>query len=119
MRTLIASASVKSCELDAIPTTLLQNLDSAVPIITKIITLSLKHSEMPNVLKEALLRPLLKKSNLDLIFKHHHLVSNLSYISKLIKQAVCNQLMNYTKETGNLEELRPHTKNDIAQNLPY
>ena len=105
-RTLITSASVKPCELDPIPTTLLKNLDSAVPIITKIINLSLKHGEMPDILKEALLRPLLKKSNLDLSFKHYPPVSNLSYISRLIKQAVCSQLMNYTKEMGNLEELQ-------------
>ena len=52
-RTLIASAPVKSCELDPIPTTPLWNLDSAVPIITKIINLSLKHGEMPNVVKES------------------------------------------------------------------
>ena len=102
MRTLITSAPVKSCELDPIPTTLLCNLDSAVPIITKIINLSLKHGEMPNILKEALLRPLLKKSNLDLIFEHNCPVSNLLYISKLIKWAVCNQLMSYKKEMGNL-----------------
>ena len=41
MRTLIASVPVKSCELDPIPTTLLQNLDSGIPIIAKIINLSL------------------------------------------------------------------------------
>ena len=39
-----------------IPTTLQQNLDSAVHIITKIINLSLKHGEVPNVLKEALVK---------------------------------------------------------------
>ena len=72
MRTLIASAPVKSCKLHPIPTTLLWNLDLAVPIITKIIHLSLNHGEMPDVLKEALPRPLLKKSNLDLIFKNYH-----------------------------------------------
>ena len=97
MRTLAASAPVKSCELDPIPTSLLWNLDSAVPIIAKIINLSLKYSEMPDVLKEDLLRPLLKKSNLDLIFKNYCPVWNLSYISKLIEWAVCNQIMNYTK----------------------
>ena len=43
---------------------------------------------------------------MDLIFKHYHPVSNLSYISKLIEQAVCNQLMNYTMEMGNLEDLQ-------------
>ena len=31
---------------------------------------------------------------------------NFSYMSKLIEWAVCNQLMNYTKEMGNLEELQ-------------
>ena len=102
-RTLIASAPVK---LDSIPTTLLWNLDSAVPITAKIINLSLKDGEMPNVFKEALLRSLLKRSTLDLIFKHYCPVSNLSYISKLIKWAVYNNFMNYTKEMGNLEELQ-------------
>ena len=106
MRTLIISAPVKSCELDPIPTTLIWNLDSVLPIITRIINLSLKHDEMPNILKEVLLRPLPKKSNLDLIIKHYHPVLNLSYISKLIKWEVHNQLMNYTKETWNLEELQ-------------
>ena len=61
---------------------------------------------MPDVLREALLRPLLKKSILDLIFKHYHPLSNLSYISKLIEWTVCNQIMNYIKEMGNLEELQ-------------
>ena len=75
-RTLIASAPVKSRELDPIPTTLVWHLDSAVPIITKIINLSLKPGEMPNVLKEALLRPLPKKSNLDIIYKHYCPVLN-------------------------------------------
>ena len=106
MRTLITSTPGKSCELYPISTTLLWNLDSTVPIIAKIINLSLKHGEMPDVLEKALLRPLLKKSNLDLIFKHYCSVSNLSYISKLIKWAVSNQLMNYTKEMDNLEELQ-------------
>ena len=104
MRTLITSAMVKSRESDPIATTLPQNMDSVVHIITK--NLSLKYDEMSNILKEALLRPLLKKSNLDLIFKHYHPVLNMSYISKLIKRAVCNQIMNYTKEMGNLEELQ-------------
>ena len=41
-----------------------------------------------------------------LIIKHYHPVLNLSYISTLIEQTVCNQLLNYTKEMGNLEELQ-------------
>ena len=54
-------------------------------------------------MKEALLHPLLK-ANLDFEkFPSFRLVSNLSYLSKLVEQIVCNQLMRYTESTGNLE----------------
>ena len=33
-------------------------------------------------------------------------MSNLSYVSKLVKRAVCNQLMEYAEKTGNLEEMQ-------------
>ena len=57
-------------------------------------------------LKEALLRPLLKKLNLDLIFKHYCPVSNLTYLSKLVERAVCNQITHSAAQTGNTEELQ-------------
>ena len=62
---------------------------------------------MPENMKEAILWPLLKKLNLDLQqFKNFRPVSNLSYISKLVEGAVCNQLMEYAGKTRNLEELQ-------------
>ena len=62
---------------------------------------------MPENMDEAILQPLLKKLNLDLQqFENFRLVSKLSYISKLVECAVCNQLMEYAGKTGNLEALQ-------------
>ena len=63
---------------------------------------------MPKQLKEALICPLLKKKlDLDpLQFKNYRPISNLSFISKLIECAVCDQLMDHAYKTGNLERLQ-------------
>ena len=62
---------------------------------------------MPNQIKEALIRPLLKKLYLDLLqFKNYRPISNLTFISKLIEHAVCHQLMDHAYITGNLERLQ-------------
>ena len=59
---IITKSATKSCELDPLPTTLLiNNLDIFLPVITKIVNLSLKESNLPEVLKWAIIRPLLKK----------------------------------------------------------
>ena len=56
----------KSCDFDPLPTWLLkQCLDVLVPVITKIVNLSLSESVMPDDLKEAILLPLLNKILLD------------------------------------------------------
>ena len=72
-----------------------------------IINLSLLTGNMPQNMKEALLRPLLKKPNLDLQqFKNFRPVSNLSFDSKLIERAVCDQLLEYTATTGKLDGMQ-------------
>ena len=43
-------------------------------------------------LKEALVRPLLKKANLDLIDKNYRPVSNLEFMDRTIEHAVTSQL---------------------------
>ena len=61
---------------------------------------------MPQNMKEALLHPLLKKPKLDLQqFKNFRPVSNLSFVSKLIERAVCDQLLEYTAMTGKLDRM--------------
>ena len=88
---LIKKSTTKSCELDLVPTNLLkQYVEVLVPSVHHIITTSLLQGCFTDNLKEALLRSLLKKSNLDLIFKNYHPVSNLIDLSKIVKKAVCN-----------------------------
>ena len=105
---LIKSATPKCCELDPIQTSIiLKHVETIAPTIQKIINLSIPMGIMPGNLKEAILRPLLKKLNLDpQQLKNFRPVSNLSYVSKLVKCAVCNQLMEYAEKTGNLEEMQ-------------
>ena len=63
-------------------------------------------------LKKAILRPLLKKSNLDLTFKNYCPVSNLCYISKIVEKAVCNQITRFVAQTNNTEELQSAYRKD-------
>ena len=84
---LVKSAAPKSCKLDPIPTIiLLGHLDVIAQILQEVINLALQTGNMPQSMKEALLRSLLKKPNLDLQqFKNFRPISNLSFVSKLIE----------------------------------
>ena len=101
---IINKSATKSCELDALPMHLLkQHKDIVLPSITSIVNALLKRSTIPANMKSALVCPLLKKLGLPLIKKKYRPVSNLSYISKVIEWAVCNQLTRYMETTGKLE----------------
>ena len=91
---MINESSSKSCILDPLPTDILKKcLDCLIPVITKVINLSLSAGEMPEDLKEAVLIPLIKKANLDPeIFNNFRPISNLTFISKLIEKIVAKRL---------------------------
>ena len=76
------------------------------PYITVIINLSTSIGEVSPNLKEALLKPLLKKIELGPVFKNYCPVSNLSYLSKLIERTVCDHITACTESTNNLEKLK-------------
>ena len=62
----------KHCELDIIPrSTLKQILDACLPTITQIVYLSLKIREFCEEWKTAIVKPLFKKADMDLINKNH------------------------------------------------
>ena len=99
--------SNKYCELDPIPTELLKKCtEDLLPLITKIINLSLSLGDMPEELKEAIIKPLLKKIGLELIDKNYRPVSNLSFISKLIERAIAVQLIEHLKENNLYDEFQ-------------
>ena len=101
---ILCAAPQKSCELDLIPTTLLKVYsDVIVPYIMDIVNTSIASGSFTKNIKQALLRPRLKKMGLDLALCNYRLVSNLTYISKIIKRVVCNQLTAYTANSGKIE----------------
>ena len=91
---LIKSGAIKSCSLDPLPASIMTKCCHALlPMLTIIINLSSATGEMPQDLKCAMLRPLLKKPTADnKVFANFRPVSNLKYVSKLIEKAVAVQL---------------------------
>ena len=74
---------------------MLECLDTLLPVITSQINLSLEYGVFPDMWKEAIGYPLLKKVDLGSSFPNLRLISNLSYISKLTEKAVFQQLNNH------------------------
>ena len=65
VRTILGTTH-KTCTLDPLPTKQLNdNMESVIPIITYITNALLESAVMPVVLKQAIVRPLLKKQSLD------------------------------------------------------
>ena len=90
---LINSSKNKSCTLDPMPTSLVIDcIYVLLPIITKMINLSLESGLFTDDWKCALVLPLLKKPGLDLQFKNYRPVSNLQYVSKLTERMVFEQI---------------------------
>ena len=98
---IIMSMPSKSCELDSMPTYLLKEILSAVlPTITKIINLSLMHGLFVSTWKSAVIRPLLKKTGLDLITSNYRPVSNLTFLSKVLEKTALEQFMQHCNING-------------------
>ena len=101
VRKLIEGSSKKTCILDPMPTSLVINcIDVLLPVLTKIINLSLESGLFASNWKCALVKPLLKKPGLDLVFKNYRPVSNLQYVSKLTERVVFNQLHEHMMANG-------------------
>ena len=101
---IVRKSPTKTCEAYPIPTTLLKDiLPNLVPLLREIVNKSLQTGTFPDDLKVALVRPLLKQINLDLVEKNYRPVSNLQYIGKLIERAVNIQLNEHIT-TNNLME---------------
>ena len=98
---IINSLASKSCEMDAIPATLLKELlDHLLPTITNIIREYLREGSFVNTWKTAIIRPLLKKNGLDLIPSNYRPVSNLTFLSKVLEKAALQQFRDHCDEHG-------------------
>ena len=90
VKQLIHNAALKSCSLDPMPYTLVSKCADLFPVLTNVINNSLQSGSFPDIWKEVLVFPLLKKPGLDAIFKNFSPVSNSSFVSKLVERAAFN-----------------------------
>ncbi len=92
VKELIFKSKSTSCALDPLPTHLLKEcIDIVLPLLTKMINLSLQTGEFPSEWKLALVLPIIKKFGLELILNNFRPVSNLSFVSKLVERAAIKQ----------------------------
>lgn len=93
-RKIILQLKSSTCSLDAIPTTFFKEvLDSLIGDVLDIVNCSLETGIFPDALKTALVKPLLKKHNLDSsVLSNFRPISNLPFLSKILEKAVFKQL---------------------------
>jgi len=99
----IKALSTKSYPLDPMPTRLLKDhLDDIEPTLTAIVNESLLTGVFPTCLKQSLIRPLLKKPDLDQeILKNYRPIANIPFLAKIIEKVVALQTYSYL-ETNKL-----------------
>ena len=100
---IIRGMNKKHCTLDPIPSTIVgAALPALLPIVSKIVNRSLSEGFVPANLKEAVIRPSYKSSQLDPDeLASYRPISNLSFISKVVEKCVADQLTAHI-ESNNL-----------------
>ena len=94
----LLKSTKKTCELDPLPSSVLNEcLHVLSPFITQIINMSISHGQVPILLKEATVLPLLKKPSLDIdVLAHYRPVSNLTQLSKTLEKVIAQPLLIHT-----------------------
>ena len=70
----------------------MQLIPTLLPVISSIINMSFQQELFPDVWKEAIVRPLLRKPGQDSSFTNLRPISNLTFLSKRTERAAFNQL---------------------------
>ena len=79
MKSLMQHSSLKRCALDPMPSTLVSRWHVLLPVLTRLINMSIKSGQFPVAWKEALVLPLLKKRNLASTFSSRIFVPLVTY----------------------------------------
>jgi hypothetical protein len=105
VRKIIMLSATKSSILDPIPTQILKGcIDAILPVITRLINLSLDTATFQDCFRVAAVRPLLKKSDLDHnTLKNFRPVSNLPFVSKVLEKVVAKRLQHH-RDSNQLNE---------------
>ena len=95
----------KTCALDPIPTSKLQEIiEGCIPSITHLVNSSLDQGAFCNAWKEAIVKPLIKKKSLGTQNSNYRPVSNLSFISKIIEKVTLEQFNTHCSENSLVPE---------------
>ena len=99
VKKIIIDMKTKTCELDALPMKLLKDcLVDILPTITDLVNISLSDGVFASKWKISVIRPLLKKPNLDLILSIYCPVSNLPFLSKLLEKCAMDRVNEHCKK---------------------
>ncbi|KAL2095649.1 hypothetical protein ACEWY4_007797 [Coilia grayii] len=105
---LIKHSKRSTCSLDPIPTFLMKNNFNYISTpLLQIINTSILTGIFPSAFKTAVVKPLLKKPNLDYnTLNNYRPISNLPFISKILEKAVFLQLNQFLNENDILEKFQ-------------
>ncbi len=97
-----------TCYLDTLPTSFFKSVLNCLEAdLLEVVNTSLLSGTFPNSLKTAVVKPLLKKSNLDnTMLSNYRPISNLPFIGKIIEKVVFNQLNNFLNSNGFLDNFQ-------------
>ena len=93
IRSITNQSPKKTCQLDPLPHLLLMpSIDAVLPVLCQICNYSLCEGMLPDYEKIAVITTILKKSDLNPDnVASYRLISNLTYLSKLIERLVSSQ----------------------------
>ena len=111
---LLSHAACKSCELDPVPTWVIQKYAMELsPFISALFNASMRHGVSPASQKLASITPVLKKASLDpLDLSNYRPIPNLTCLSKLLERAVHEQITGYLDS----HHLLPETQSAYRKN---
>ena len=109
IKRIIQLSPPKSCDLDPMPSWLLKECldnNNFLSLVSLVVN-SCVTGAMPPCMKEAIVRPLLKKPTLDnTLLKNYRPISNLPFISKIIEKVVASQLKKHLTKNQLLDSLQ-------------
>src|SRR6218665_3067150 len=97
LRRIILSSAAKSCELDPLPTFLLQKLvDVLLPFLTCLCNQSIQDGILPQSQKRLILIPVLKREGLNTTDpSNYRPIANVTFLSKIIERVAASKLIAY------------------------
>uniref|UniRef100_A0A669CVV3 Reverse transcriptase domain-containing protein n=1 Tax=Oreochromis niloticus TaxID=8128 RepID=A0A669CVV3_ORENI len=102
---IIENLSSATCCLDILPTGFLKKVLPAIrEDLIQIVNASILSGVFPKALKTAVIKPILKKKNLDsTLMQNYRPISNLPFIGKVIEKAVFQQLNSFLTKNNRFD----------------